>query len=1060
MRHPLPVTFLLWATTGSALAQQLVPMDAPVSETTLTPMASAEPSAGQLVPMESHTLQSQPELTPMASTAPDSPVALEPMHPAVTLPAPVLVAMVTRSPTEVRPLVPMQLPVPDSDTTITPLRRSGNPEVMHGRTTPHLVGPVAPLDPLPSQLRVTPTSIKPLVLKKPANTQAAKPILAAGTTAPTTNIPQGLTSLNPLGLTDSALSPNPSIPTATRPDNQLIAVDITLNNINRPNVLEIYQDTTQTLWLPLTQLAQLLEMPLSVNAAAGVAQGWYQSPSNTLLLNIAGNSITIGTQTFPVGADVEKHDSDLYISSIALQKWFGVTSRLDYNELRLYLTTPFPLPGDLHASRMGTWDKLARARNATVMPSDTILPPYSNFSLPVLRLGANSTITKGADNSAALATGLTIQAENDLFGTNSNFALSFSQKPGGPNGFTGGSLLLQKESENADLLGPLKARYFGLGDITTNPIALSGISSHGRGARVSNLPAGTVTNPDQYILTGPAPINWDVEVYQNASLVAFSRIDASGTYRFTALPLRSGRNVFRIVLYGPNGEHDEREETIYLADNLAAPGEWQYDTAVFQPNHALIPGVPNQPSDSAVTAQTQFSTGLTRNWAATVGAFNTTGTAQMTDLDKPESKGVSAGLRGSMGGTYLTADAFAGGSGNALQASLRTPLTDNVDLRLSQNNNYGFDSTERDELTTTTAELAAPLRLGHSMLDSTYAYTRTTYQTQPDRHDFSQRTAVALGGLNATNQLDYITQNDTTQVTGNLETALHIKQTAWRTGLTYQPGSSDPLRQFYVNTQLPVGFNQTVNLTYTQQLTTPNTATLAGNMYWRTGPFSVGLQSQVASNGAVQAGLNLATALVPDGYHQTKWKLEEPNAVIGQGQAAVRVYADENGNGQYDPGEALLPNVVVYNRQRGNQQPTNSQGLATFTNLMPGTLTRLDIDLTSLPDIYLKPVSDTLNVKAHAGDNGILNYAVRIYGEISGQALTTSGRPIQNLTVTLRDMAGNKVDTTTTESDGFYTFGALSMGTYNLVTDTTSTTITLTAKSRIQTHNLTTNPSK
>lgn len=1041
MKPSLPLSVALWATTGTALAQQLVPMAGP-------PDATPE-----LVPMQSMSSSSaaQPVLTAMAETSPTiSPTALVPMETKPVI-QPVLTAMI--------------LAAPDSDTTLTPLDRPGKPEVMHGRTEKRISSPVPGLSALTPPLRVTPTNQKPYILKllgaKPQRTIAASNSgTGFGFGA------SGTAVIIPNQLTDAELSPNPNIPTVTRAEDQAIAVDVTLNGIPRSTLLEVYQDDQNTLWFPLTPLAQLLEIPLNVNAAAGVAQGWYQSPDNLILINMAAGKTTIGKQTFPTGHDIEKHAADLYITGAALKSWFGVESKLDYNELRLKLTTPRPLPGDLHASRIATWDKTEKNRQRQAVPSDTLIPPYSNFSMPVLRLGETTQYTRPATGDAALATGLTLQSQNDMFGMNSNITLALSHQDGGiqsstSNGLTGGSVLLQKQSDNADLLGNLHARYFGLGDINTNAIPLSGIATHGRGATVNDLPAGAVSNPDQYILTGPAPINWDAEVYQDATLVAFSRIDNSGTYRFTALPLKAGRNNFRIVLYGPNGEHEERRQTIYLADNIPTPGEVQYDASVFQQNRALIPGLPNQTSSTAITAQTQFIAGLTKNWAATIGAFQSVGSTSLSSDTRPEEKGISTGLRGSMGGSYFTADALTAGHGNAFQSTLRMPLTEDVDLRLAETRNLGFNSQERDDLTTSQAELTVPLSIGRARLDTAYGYTHTTYQTQQPRQDYTQRTSVGIGPINATNQLQVTSQNNSRQINGNLDAASHVFNTTWRAGLTYQPESTDVMRSYYINTQLPVTHDQTVNLTYTQQLADSHLSTLAGSMYWNTGPLALGLQGQAGSNGSAQVGLNLTTALVPQGYQQAKWKLSAPNATIGQGQAAVRVYGDENNNNQYDPGEPLLPNVTVYNRLRGSQQVTNAKGLATFTDLNPGALNRLDLDLTSLPDIYLKPVSETLNVKPHVGDNGILNYAVKLYGEISGQALTPSGQPIQNLTITLRDAVGTKVDTAITEHDGFFTFGALPMGTYNLIpaiSPTTPVSVSISAKTRIKVQNITADP--
>ncbi len=1034
---PLHVSLLLWATASVAHAQ-LQPM-------ALRPTAPSMP------------------LIPMTESSPTPQPALQRMQAPALPPAPSLVAMQTGWPT--------------TDISLTPLNRPGPAELMRLRTAPNLSEPVRPhLAITPTAANVIPTSRTTAPLTSAASARlkpALQPLLNAAR-APLTSItsltgvlsrplmpkPQVVATPVVPTLTDSELSPNDTIPTITRPEDELLAVDVTINTIPRNTLLDVYQDDAHTLWLPLTPLAQLLEIPIKVNAAAGVAHGWYQSPTNTLVINMGTSTTTVGTQTFPITGQMEKHATDLFIRADALKSWLGIDTTLDYNLLQLYITTPAPLPGDLRAKRIDTWAETERVRRPTALPSDTIIPRHSTFSLPVMRLGATSNLAHSPEDTAALSSGLTLQAENDIFGTTSNFALSFSQSPNGDNGLTGGSLLLQKRADDPTLLGPLKARYVGLGDITTNPLPLSALTTRGRGLRINNTPEGTVNNPDQYILTGPAPINWDVEVYQDQALTAFQRIDATGTYRFTALPLKAGRNVFRIVLYGPNGERDERRETIYLGENIPDVGEVHYDTAVYQPNKAFIPGMPGNNSTTATTTQAQFTTGLVPNWAATLGAFQTVGEAPYSQNINPPKQGVGTGLRGSIGATYLTTDAFTSSAGSSLQSTLRTPLTTTADLRLGQTRNFSYDPDDRDELTSTDAEIALPFTVGKANFNTAYGYGRTLFQTQPTRQSFTQRTSVGVGGLNATNNLTYSRQAGNSNLDGTLETAVHAFGRSFNMGLTYQPDSNTPLQQFDLTTQVPLSTNKTANINYTQQLTAPNTASLGTSVYWPAGPWAVGLQGQASSNGNMNIGVNLATALVPQGkvseLSQARWKLAPPNATLGQGQALIRVFADENNNMKYDPTEPLLPNVTVANRQRGSNVTTNAQGLAAFTDLTPGTLVRFEIDTNTLPNIYLKPVSDTLNVKPHTGDNGTLDYALRLYGEISGQLSTPQG-PAANQQIALFNEQNVQVDTTRTEYDGYYTFGALPLGTYTILTGSTSpSTITLTTKSRIKTLNLTT----
>lgn len=998
------------------------------------------------------------------------PVMLQPVARPEVAPTATLQAMVVREPapvsaSELRAVAaPVVMPV----VSLVPLKPAASP--VPTPTTQHfgvVVNPTGYLAPLPPPRPVMVEKKAAFRLPLPLGRREHKTLVPAGTPVPV--MVKGSTPATAVQVaTDMAASPNPNVPVVARPEDEMVLVQLIVNGNACEKLMEIYVDAGQQVWLPLAPLAEALQIQLSVNAAAGLADGWYLRTDNPLAIDLAAGTVVVGKQQFAVNGQVERHATDLYLSGKGLEEWLKVKNRLDYQQLQLVLTTPEPLPDDAKAARAQAWQDLSHQLAMQAMPSDTIYPAYSNFSLPVFRLGANSTITKPSGGSAAVATGLTLQSENDVLGMSSNLTLSLANQPDGRSGLVGGNVLVQKQSEQDDLLGPLHARYFGFGDVNGASIPLSNVPSSGRGVRINNRSLTAVSNPDAYVITGPAPVGWDVEIYQDQSLFGFTKIDGSGVYRFTALPLKVGLNTFRLVMYGPNGERQEKRETLYLGDDMPSPGELQYDAMINQPNKQTVPGLPGQTTATVTIAQSQFSYGLTKNLALTVGGFKALGDVSGTNplaLGSLPEEGASAGLRGSYGRTYMTADAFSGNQGQSLQATVRSALTDKIDVRFVQAKNFGYDPVDRDEVATTAANLSAPINIGTLGLSTDYGVARTTYQTQAVKTTYSQRTAFGRGKFNVANELDYEVQGGQGLLQGTLDTTSHVGNQMWRASLLYQPGDKDLLHQLTVGTQLPVTRRQTLNLTYTQSLLAGYDATLAGSMYWTVGPMAIGLQSSLTRRGDMQMGVNLTTALMPQDYETPKWALTSPNATIGQGQARIRVFADANGNGIYDAGEALLQGVTVNNRQRGSDHVTNVQGIAVVPDLTPFTLSRLQLAQDTLPDIYLKPVSDTLNVKAHPGDNGTLDYAVRVYGEVSGQVevLNAGGkRPLQNLTLKIYNNEGRALDSTDTAYDGYYNFGALPLGTYtlaavNLPSGTTfiaSPTFAITAQQRIKTLNL------
>ena len=69
------------------------------------------------------------------------------------------------------------------------------------------------------------------------------------------------------------------------------------------------------------------------------------------------------------------------------------------------------------------------------------------------------------------------------------------------------------------LLGPLKATHFALGDISTFSTPLVSQSVAGRGALVTNRPIERPDNFDRTSFRGELPSGWDAELYRNDQLL-------------------------------------------------------------------------------------------------------------------------------------------------------------------------------------------------------------------------------------------------------------------------------------------------------------------------------------------------------------------------------------------------------------------------------------------------------------------------------------------------------------------------------------------------------------
>lgn len=239
--------------------------------------------------------------------------------------------------------------------------------------------------------------------------------------------------------------------------------------------------------------------------------------------------------------------------------------------------------------------------------------------------------------------------------------------------------------------------------------------------------------------------------------------------------------------------------------------------------------------------------------------------------------------------------------------------------------------------------------------------------------------------------------------------------------------------------------------TYTVAVTAPKgyvfTATTAGS--------NTAIDSNVNSSGqsgAITLANGETNNTIDAGLYKT--------ASVGD-----RVWLDKNGDGLQNSGEAGICNIKVTlldanGKQVGASVYTDANGNYQFTNLKPGTYS-VQFDKSTLPEGM---VFTTANVGNNAGTydsidsdvnaNGLSHSFTLASGEVNSTVdagvlaaatigdrvwLDKNGDGIQNngesgksgVTMELRDSNGKVVDTTTTDSNGYYKF-SVEAGTYSV----------------------------
>jgi hypothetical protein len=907
----------------------------------------------------------------------------------------------------------------------------------------------SPLPPISSTETVSTAGLQLAALQS-ATSVAISPLAVSTTSAAATLPPKLANSL-----------PSQPVSLTTRADDDLLLLAVSLNGRPLLNSLDAYlsDDVTQA-WVPLGRLLDALNFPITVDVAGAQAHGWFISETTTFHLNMGNQTLEIAgkAQPYPAGS-IARHADDLYVQSSLLAAWFPFEVGFNFQRLQLALTSTQTLPGQARREREANWQQLAKAqqRQNQQAAAEAIPLPYQLFSQPSLRLDAGINSSYANANGVRTNGTLGVQAEGEaLYGTG-QLAVQLQRESSGGLKLGESSLLVERNDLTPRHFAGVPVTNLGAGDITAPQLALSQGSTSGRGVRVSNRGQNPVDDPDRFVLEGTAPVGWDVEVYQDQSLIAFQRITGDGRYRFNALPLRAGLNLFRIVQLGPQGEKRESFERYHLGQEMPNMGEVQYDTAFYQPGQRTLGlGQTNANSsqpDAPWQLRQRLDLGLTNNLALSLGAFgvapfegNGQGAATSSTTQANRLQGFTAGLRGTAGPLYLTADAMQNEQDQtAYGFSGRSNLWEGADLRLGYLTRQGPRLPGDDDLinsynaTLNTNVTLVGLGLSNGL---TYQVNELSGTSLANPHTTEQslnyRFGTNMQGLALSHQLDYTWGEQTPRWQGEAEVAGNVQHVRWRAKMAYQPDDLKAFQRFSLNTQMPLADTVSMDNTLTYNNSTATNTQLASQIRYNLGTYALGLTGQTDTQGDVGLGLTLSTMLLPQ--PNGAYRAVHPSYGTGLGRVQVLVFVDDNGNAVHDEGEDGLPGVQVRNRSRGTTHPTNNQGVAVVDNLPSYTPVKLSVDEDSLQDIFLKPTKPLVTLSSHPGASGAITLPVRRYGEVLGTAVvvSTTARnetttvPLGKQILELVNQAGEVTDSVTTDADGYFAIAPVPLGAYYL----------------------------
>ncbi len=828
--------------------------------------------------------------------------------------------------------------------------------------------------------------------KSPMPVSASKPI-AAGEKAEVHVIEKGKEVSPPKTVEEEVLPPSPDriqeIPEAVLAElseEDLIVLQPIIDNIPIEDFIETYQLGERHL-LPLQALSDILHFMITVDAPSGQAVGWYLSEEQTFTLDLAGQQVMLaGVQHTIPDHRLHATDTELFIDSSLLSQWFPLDFEVDLQKLSLDIFPRVPLPFQIREQRLKDWNRLQSSRKVEES-YEIVTTPYSLASMPFMDLNLEQGYSNQGEDK--FTSNYSLRGSGDLGYLSTNIFAS-----GNSSGETLGSLRINsgRKSDYANLLGPLKATQFLIGDINSITIPLVAQSSLGRGFSVSNRPLFQSDEFDSTNFIGDALPDWEVELYRNGALIDFQVIGSDGRYEFLNVPILYGNNTFQLLFHGPQGQVREEVRRFNIGSSFLKKGTLNYEFSLDEKSKPLIDvgdsEIINHPEEVRIAGELEY--GLMDSLTGTLGMIS-------TPLKDGEHRYFTAGLRTSFAGVLGNLDSAYdqtnGGWATKLSAfgSIR-----NVSVKVEHRLFNNFFSEEKNNFNSpldsqTEFDLNGTFSLPYfNDFNVNLNFKREKLESGESRIIIRNRLAKSLLGMRYTNTLEKTLFQGTDLTRGEFSLRGHFYGALLRMMLSYTIKPEREVDRLEVIAQRKISRDMLVRIALTKSLGDNQSTTFSGSLNWDRKRYKLSLFTDFDSENKISFGVNVIFSLgrIPD---TGNWRLQS-KSMASRGGLSARAYLDRNFNDLFDEEDEIIENASF---NINGEKVLSDNGVALSTGLLVDRYSNITIDPEGLEDPLWIPSIDGYKVFPRPGVITSLDFPVVEASEVDG-------------TVYLIDDAGNK----------------------------------------------------
>ena len=803
-------------------------------------------------------------------------------------------------------------------------------------------------------------------------------------------------------------------------------------------------------FLPAKEIARLVDIYIDPNNLEnidqGILNGFFFSQSNDFNLNIPNGTYTVRGKTSAIPAEhvfiraLGSNGHEIYATPEFLNKLWALRLRFDYANLFLFIETPFLLPTEKAALRkekqalleFSDSEDLLDELNLKYVPND-----YQAFGKPAVRITKSTNYTHERDQ---LSTNIGIRGKNDLLLGSANYNAQIRYNEDDGFDFSDFRLNLTRRADRGDEL-PFGLKEVQAGDISDKPPELIDNNIRGTGLKFTNRPFSRPQNFDRITVEGTAEPGWEVELYRTNTLLDVSVVEDNGEYVFTDVPLNFGKNTIKVILYGPEGQIEERVEEYRISNEMLAPGELFIEGSIINANDTLfnVRDEVNRATDGIFQTYS-IKKGVNR-W------FTPFGTITRLERDDEERTYVTAGTHFSAFKGLGTFEAYRDlDDGSALDLRYASKFA-GFRYNLNASKFYDFESAEtglgnnKKDLETS-LRISRPIKFPFGKTNLDFGVSETRFEDDSTRTDIDTSQSIAINKVRINNQtnLRYV-DRDHVSTNGRLSVNRSItKDLKARSFLGYELHPEQELKTSrlelrYFNDD---GLALTSNLTRNFETSDVSTS-LDASYDFDTFTGSAGTTWDVGEG--FDFVVRMSTSLGPFGDDGSY--IASSKSLTNKRALSARVYHDKDLSGTFTEGDEPLEGVQLFvNRLRTD--PSDANGF--IRDLTPGNngLVKITVDRESLFNEFMVSRHDGYYTILRAITEPFIDIPVIETGAIDGTIYYADKKAAGGIRLTLVSLKNtekenieetqdqNIVQETVSDAFGFYNFDFVKPGEYEI----------------------------